>query len=629
MDHIKVSHVNDNQQQHSIVVKKESQTRLSLCVICKQSIKILHNENHQQVVIDDNVDVDGDKRIVCLQCQKFYNESIELSIHSKFKCVCNDSKPFDQSPLHCDYCRFNRLNQLAFNRKLKNNSLETKGISESRCKRIETITGGYAGKQLMNGQQSYRIYHAMNDDNVDTDNVKQQPSEEQQQTMKHRINNNNIKTIKKLIFLSPNSLSMFPFISQKSGSQQSNAYDSHNPMIIVPQSNRNENQQLQQSSAKRLLIQAPQSCKNVNLSQKKFQSTTVNNKNGPNKISKSSIRLNKKNFGQQKNAVKYRLLANKTEENKQLNGQAVVDASMDNDKFQSNRYTNFSLVQNPIDMDRKLSEALASLDSNRISKYRCPLEELFHNWTFFIDHISMIYWSCFGPNELRIELFIKKFWSFLNDFLCLYRSDQINDHAVISLIKSINDESIIHINQILLLHICWLKFGPFNHQDLKTNSHPWWISIKQVVTNMDNDPNQISNKKSVLLTEALDNIGAIADRFHVNDIELALVSTILLLKHSNNQSVKMMNNDNVACHVCHRPMFRLQQLFMAMLELFVDDHQQLTNVNDSNNMAGLSTAVYAGTSNSNSSSSSSNGGLTQLMLFLSPELEYFFALLNA
>ena len=86
--------------------------------------------------------------------------------------------------MHCDYCRFNRLNQLAFNRKLENNSLETKGISESRCKRIETITGGYAGKQLMNGQQSYRIYHAMNDDNVDTDNVKQQPSEEQQQTMK-------------------------------------------------------------------------------------------------------------------------------------------------------------------------------------------------------------------------------------------------------------------------------------------------------------------------------------------------------------------------------------------------------------------------------------------------------------
>lgn len=291
-----------------------------------------------------------------------------------------------------------------------------------------------------------------------------------------------------------------------------------------------------------------------------------------------------------------------------------------NDKFQSNRFTNFSLVQNPVDLDRKLSEALAGLDSNRISKYRCPLEELFHNWTFFIDHISMIYWSCFGPNQLRIELFIKKFWSFMNDFLCLYRCDQINDHAVIALVKSIQVESNISINQILLLNICWLKFGPYSsHRDSKSSSHPWWITIKPFLSNIDND----TNKKSKLLTEALDNIGSIADRFHINDIELALVSTILLLKHCDNQSIKMMTmNDNVACHVCHRPMFRLQQLFVAMLELFVDDHQQLNNANDYDS-AGLSNNVSAG------HSGSINGSLTQLMLFLSPELEYFFALLNA
>nr|XP_027206311.1 uncharacterized protein LOC113799804 isoform X2 [Dermatophagoides pteronyssinus] len=604
MDHIEISPVNVSQQQGRQI---ESQTHISLCVICKQPVQILQN-NDQQISIGANwKNINEDKKIVCLQCQKFYNESIELSIHSKFKCICddnvNDAKSFDHS-LHCDYCRFNRINQLRSILKSDNNSSKITVISESRCRRIETITGGYAGRQSI-------IYHTINNDDVNDIIVKKQPPKTQQQTVKHRIN-----------FLSSNSLSMFPFISQTPVStQQSNTHDSLNPMIVnAPKSNSIEHhQQIQQSSTTPLSIQSQQCSKYVNSILKKTQSTTVNNKNGPNKSSKLSNRTSKKNFGQQRNVAKYRLLANKPEKNKQPNDLAILDCSM-NDKFQSNRFTNFSLVQNPVDLDRKLSEALAGLDSNRISKYRCPLEELFHNWTFFIDHISMIYWSCFGPNQLRIELFIKKFWSFMNDFLCLYRCDQINDHAVIALVKSIQVESNISINQILLLNICWLKFGPYSsHRDSKSSSHPWWITIKPFLSNIDND----TNKKSKLLTEALDNIGSIADRFHINDIELALVSTILLLKHCDNQSIKMMTmNDNVACHVCHRPMFRLQQLFVAMLELFVDDHQQLNNVNDYDS-AGLSNTVSAG------HSGSTNGSLTQLMLFLSPELEYFFALLNA
>lgn len=66
MDHIEISPVNVSQQQGRQI---ESQTHISLCVICKQPVQILQN-NDQQISIGANwKNINEDKKIVCLQCQ--------------------------------------------------------------------------------------------------------------------------------------------------------------------------------------------------------------------------------------------------------------------------------------------------------------------------------------------------------------------------------------------------------------------------------------------------------------------------------------------------------------------------------------------------------------------------------
>lgn len=258
-------------------------------------------------------------------------------------------------------------------------------------------------------------------------------------------------------------------------------------------------------------------------------------------------------------------------------------------------------------LDSRLSRALLSLNSDRISKYRCPLEELYHNWTFFIDNINVIYWSCFDNslvNKLQylnantlallgpsIEIFIKKFWLFLNNFLKLFHSSSVNDHSVIAFVRVMcsNDTIIKHSCKIKMLYICWIFLSKKKLSEKKWNENLF---------------EQLNMPKKQLALNSLENMVQLVSTFNVNNLELPLISTIFMLKWTEAE-MQQNNGDKHACHICHHPLSRIEQIFTTIFQMFLDDQSKSNEKNECN-----------------------IANFTQLMLALLTEMEYFFTLIN-
>lgn len=258
-------------------------------------------------------------------------------------------------------------------------------------------------------------------------------------------------------------------------------------------------------------------------------------------------------------------------------------------------------------LDNRLSRALLSLNSDRISKYRCPLEELYHNWTFFIDNVNIIYWACFDNsliNKLQysnvntltflrpcIQVFIRKFWLFLNNFLKLFHSNSIDDHSVIAFVRVMcsNDTLIKNSCKIKMLYINWIFLSR-----KKLNEKEWHEKLLE----------QLDMRKKQLALNSLRNMVQLISAMNVNNLELPLISTILMLKWTGAE-MQQSNGDKHACHICHHPLSRIEQIFTAIFQMFLDDQSKSNEKNECN---------FA--------------SFTQLMLALLTEMEYFFILIN-
>lgn len=292
-------------------------------------------------------------------------------------------------------------------------------------------------------------------------------------------------------------------------------------------------------------------------------------------------------------------------------------------------------------LDAKLHQTLSKLDLNRISKFQCPLEDLIHNRIFLIDHLNLIYWTCFNFDqvlietnnesnqsdqsnglmelsffvdfqlECRIRLFITKFWSFINDCLALFKSSDKNENHIALLLLDQMPTSLknskISSAEILSILICSLKLFPID------DGERYWHNLKTYFVSFESRSNPIGSN---LLIEALERIQQSILPCKIDPYEVAVISTIMLLK-SIKPTMEFLsfkcnrNQSSTFCIACQDPLIRIERLLISSLET-LESNRFISN------MKNLDARKTSPIDNSK----------TALILFLASEFEYIFTLLN-